>query len=163
MLGAYGRARRRWPPWWGIRGLVAALPAGLPRVGGIGMDATVVAFAVLPWVMTAIASLPAALLVGRQSIAGALASADAAALRHPARGRRLLVVVQVALAVAIVASAGVLVRTWRGSAPSTPALPDRLLFAEGVARARRPIAPPRRSARRDRGAGAVAARRRRRP
>ena len=117
--------------WWGVRGLVAALPAGLPRVGAIGMDASVAAFAaVLPCLMTAIASLPAALLVGRASIAGALASAGRRA-PSPARGRRLLVVVQVALAVAILASAGVLVRGLaRLRALDTGLAEDRLLFAE---------------------------------
>jgi len=117
--------------WWGVRGLVAALPAGLPRVCAIGMDASVAAFAAaLPLLMTAVASLPAALLVGRQSLAGALASADRRA-PSPARGRRLLVVVQVALAVAILAAAGVLVRGLaRLRALDTGLAEGRLLFAE---------------------------------
>ncbi len=117
--------------WWGVRGLVAALPAGLPRVGAIGMDASVAGIAVvLPLLMAAIASLPAVLLVGRQSIAGGLASADRRA-PSPARGRRLLVVVQVALAVAILASAGALVGGLvRLGALDTGLAEDRLLFAE---------------------------------
>jgi putative ABC transport system permease protein len=131
MLGGAATALGALVAWWSIRGLVAALPAGLPRVAGIGMDASVAAFAAaLPWLMTAIASVPAALLVGRQSIAGALASAGRGA-PAPARGRRLLVVVQVALAVAIVASAGVLVRgVVRLRALDTGLAEDRLLFAE---------------------------------
>ena len=131
MLGAAATALGALAAWWGVRGLVAALPAGLPRVGAIGMDASVAAFAAaLPLLMTAIASLPAALLVGRQSIAGALSSAGRGA-PPPARGRRLLVVVQVALAVAIVASAGVLVRGLaRLRALDTGLAEDRLLFAE---------------------------------
>jgi predicted permease len=117
--------------WWGVHGLVAALPAGLPRANGIAIDASVVAFATsLPWAMTAIASMPAALLVGRQPLIGALASAGRGAA-SPARGRRLLVVVQVALAVAIVASAGVLVRGLaRLRALDTGLAESRLLFAE---------------------------------
>jgi putative ABC transport system permease protein len=131
MLGAAATAIGALVAWWGVRGLVATLQDGLPRVGGIGMDATVAAFAaVLPWLMTAIASLPAALLVGRQSIARGLASAGRGA-PTPARGRRLLVVVQVALAVAIVASASVLVRGLaRLRALDTGLAEDRLLFAE---------------------------------
>ena len=131
MLGAAATALGALAAWWGARGLVAALPAGLPRVGAIGMDAGVAAFAAgLPLLMTAIASLPAALLVGRQSIAGTLSSAGRGA-PPPARGRRLLVVVQVALAVAIVASAGVLVRGLaRLRALDTGLAEDRLLFAE---------------------------------
>ena len=135
MLGAAATVIGSLVAWWGIRGIVAALPAGLPRVGGIGVDATVVVFAAaLPWLMTAIASLPAALLVGRQSIAGALASAGRRAPSPAPQSqwrRRLLVVVQVALAVAIVASAGVLVRGLaRLRALDTGLAEDRLLFAE---------------------------------
>ena len=134
MLGAGATAIGTLVAWWGLRGLVAALPAGLPRVAGIGMDATVAAFAAsLPWLMTAIASLPATLLVGRQSIAGALASAGRAPSPAPRSQwrRRLLVVVQVALAVAIVASAGVLVRGLaRLRALDTGLAEERLLFAE---------------------------------
>ena len=131
MLGTAATAIGALAAWWSLRGLVAALPAGLPRVGGIGMDASVATFAAaLPWLMTAIASLPAALLVGRQSIAGALSAAGRGA-PPPARGRRVLVVVQVALAVAIVASAGVLVRgLGRLRALDTGLAEDRLLFAE---------------------------------
>jgi predicted permease len=131
MLGAAATATGSLVAWWGVRGVVAALPAGLPRLGGIGMDASVAAFAaVLPLLMTAIASLPAALLVGRLSIPGALASAGRGGA-PPARGRRVLVVVQVALAVAIVASAGVLVRSLaRLRALDTGLAGDRLLFAE---------------------------------
>ncbi len=135
MLGAAATAIGALAAWWGVRGLVAALPAGLPRAGGIGMDTSVAAFAaVLPWLMTAITSLPAALLVGRQSIAGALTFAGRGAPTPAPRSqwrRRLLVVVQVALAVAIVASAGVLVRGLaRLRALDTGLAGDRLLFAE---------------------------------
>ena len=121
--------------WWGVHGVVAALPAGLPRVAGIAMDPSVAAVAAgLPWLMTAIASLPAALLVGRLPIAGALGSAGRGAASPAPRSqwrRRVLVVVQVALAVAIVASAGVLVRgVARLRALDTGLAEDRLLFAE---------------------------------
>ena len=131
MLAAAGTVIGAALAWWGVRGLVAALPAGLPRVGAIGMDASVAGIAVvLPVLMAAIASLPAVLLVGRQSIAGGLASADRRA-PSPARGRRLLVVVQVALAVAILASAGALVGGLvRLGALDTGLAEDRLLFAE---------------------------------
>jgi len=131
MLGTAATALGALAAWWGVGGLEAVLPAGLPRVGAIGMDASVAAFAAgLPLLMTAIASLPAALLVGRQSLAGALSAAGRGA-PPPARGRRVLVVVQVALAVAIVASAGVLVRGLaRLRALDTGLAGDRLLFAE---------------------------------
>ena len=117
--------------WWGVRGLVAVLPAAVPRLDAVRLDAGVAAFIVgLPLVMTAIASLPAALLVGRGSIAVAVAHGGRRATTS-ARGRRVLVVAQVALAVAIVAAAGVLVRGLIAAADAghRPAQ-DRLLFAE---------------------------------
>jgi predicted permease len=135
LLGAAATAIGALAAWWSLRGLVAALPAGLPRVGGIGMDASVAVFAAaLPWLMTAVASLPAVLLVGHASIAGGLASAGHRAPSPAPRSqwhRRLLVVVQVALAVAILASAGVLVRGLaRLRALDTGLAGDRLVFAE---------------------------------
>ncbi len=131
LLGAAATAIGTLLAWWGSRGLIALLPAALPRAGSIGIDATVAAFAaLLPWLMTAVASLPAALLVGRQPIAGPLGSAGRGAL-SPARGRRALVVVQVALAVAMVASASVIVRGLaRLQALDTGLVEDRLLFAQ---------------------------------
>ena len=131
LLGAAATAIGSLVAWWGLRGLVAVLPDGLPRAGGIGMDGSVAAFAfALPWLMAAIASLPAMLLVGRESVAAALASTSRRAASR-SRGRRLLVVVQVALAVAIVASAGVLVRGLaRLRALDTGLAEDRLLFVE---------------------------------
>ena len=126
------RRRSRTPlAWWGVRGLVAVLPAAVPRLDGVRMDAGVAAFVVcLPLVMTAIASLPAILFVRRGSIVDALAHGSRRTAAS-ARGRRVLVVAQVALAVAIVAAAGVLVRGLVQLRPLDTGLSeDRLLFAE---------------------------------
>jgi putative ABC transport system permease protein len=117
--------------WGGVHGLLAVLPAALPRLDGVRMDASVAVFIVgLPLLMSAIASLPAVLFVRRGSIVDALAHASR---RTPAsaRGRRALVVAQVALAVAIVAAAGVLVRGLiQLRTLDTGLSEDRLLFAE---------------------------------
>ena len=117
--------------WWGVQGLLAVLPAALPRVGGVRMDAAVAAFVVaLPLVMTAMASLPAVLFVRRGSIVEELAHGSRRTAAS-ARGRRVLVVAQVALAVAVVASAEVLVRGLiQLRALDTGLREDRLLFAE---------------------------------
>jgi putative ABC transport system permease protein len=117
--------------WWGLRGLVAVLPAAMPRLDAVRMDASVAAFIVgLPLLMTAIASLPAALLVGRGSLAVALGQVSRRA-SSPGRGRRVLVVAQVALAVATVAAAGVLVRGLiQLRTLDTGLSEDRLLFVQ---------------------------------
>jgi putative ABC transport system permease protein len=117
--------------WSGVQGLLAVLPAALPRLDGVRMDAGVATFvAALPLVMTALASLPAVLFVRRGSIVEELAHGSRRTAAS-ARGRRVLVVAQVALAVAIVATAGVLVRGLiRLRTLDTGLSEDRLLFAE---------------------------------
>lgn len=117
--------------WLGVRGLAAVLPAGMPRLDAVRTDATVGAVvAALPLLMTAIAALPAALFVQRGSILAALGHASR---RAPASacGGRSLVVAPVALAVAIVAAAGALVRgVVHLRMLDTGLGEDRLLFAE---------------------------------
>lgn len=117
--------------WWGVQGLLAVLPAALPRLDGVRMDAGVAAFVVaLPLVMTAIASLPAVLFVRRGSIVEELAHGSRRTAAS-SRGRRVLVVAQVAFAVAIVAAAGALVRGLiQLRTLDTGLSEDRLLFAE---------------------------------
>lgn len=99
--------------WWSLHGLVAFIPDGLPRVEAIRVDATVVMF-------TVVVALVAASLAG---VAPALSSTRAdlvTSLRSVSRGvtgggarhsRRALVVAQVALAVTVVAAAGLLTRS----------------------------------------------------
>jgi predicted permease len=117
--------------WWGLRVLVAVLPAGVPRLDAVRMDAVVgVVIVALPLLMTVVASLPAALSLRRGSIVGALGHAGRVA-PPSATGRRLLVVAQVALALAIVAASAVLVRALVHLRFLDTGLPgDRLLFAE---------------------------------
>ncbi|MEO5819819.1 MAG: ADOP family duplicated permease [Vicinamibacteraceae bacterium] len=131
MLGGAAAAVATPLAWWSVRALVAMLPTGVPRLEAIGMDPTVAGFVVaLPLLMTVIASFPAVLFVRRGSIVDALAHGSR---RTPAsaRGRRLLVIAQVALAVAVVAAAGVLVRGLiQLRMLDTGLIEDRLLFAE---------------------------------
>lgn len=117
--------------WWGVRTLMTALPAGLPRPESVRLDAGVVAFVLaLTLLMTALTAFPAASFVRRGSIVDALGHAGRSATPST-RGRRALVLAQVALAVAIVAAAGVLVRTLvHLRTLDTGLSEDRLLFAE---------------------------------
>jgi predicted permease len=99
--------------WWTLHALVARLPEGLPRVDSISIDGVVVA-AVGAGVglATALAGLAPAWLLARGDIAASLRSGGRGSVEAPGRRmRRALVVSQVSLAVAIVAAAGLLVRT----------------------------------------------------
>ena len=99
--------------WWSLRWLVSIAPEGLPRVDAIRLDGMVVLFSTAVVVITALvaglipamasfrADLVSALRTGGHGITGTSAN----------RGRRTLVVAQVALAMTVVAAAGLLVRS----------------------------------------------------
>jgi predicted permease len=99
--------------FWSLRTVIALLPAGLPRLESVRIDGLVVVFsiavafttALLAGVGPALLSTPADLLsqlrTGGRGITGSAAT----------RGRRTLVVAQIALAVTIVAAAGLLIRS----------------------------------------------------
>jgi predicted permease len=98
---------------WSLRALIELVPDGLPRVESVRIDAIVVVFtiaiafvtALLAGLFPALSSMKADLLSHMRS--GARGVAGPAA-RH---GRRTLVVAQVALAVTVVAAAGLLIRS----------------------------------------------------
>ncbi len=99
--------------WWSVRGLVRIVPDGLPRVEAIRIDGMVVLFSIAVVFITALAAglIPALsplradllspLRSGGQGITGTSAN----------RGRRTLVVAQVALAVTVLTAAGLLIRS----------------------------------------------------
>ena len=99
--------------WWTLRALVASLPEGLPRVDSISIDGVVVATVTVGiGLAAAVAGLVPAWLLARGDVAAPLRSGGRGSLGGPGRRmRRALVVLQVSLAVAIVAAAGLLVRT----------------------------------------------------
>ena len=95
----------------GLRMLLAASPDVVPRASEIGLDRTVLLFTTMAAAGTAVvmalvpfarlsAPAPDALAGGSRTVAGG-----------PARGRSLLVVAEVALAVLLVAGAGLLIRS----------------------------------------------------
>ena len=99
--------------WWSLQALITLVPDGLPRVESVRIDATVVLFSIAVVFVTALlAGLAPALLSMRADLVSQLRSggrgATASAAAH---GRRTLVVAQVALAVTIVAAAGLMIRS----------------------------------------------------
>ena len=99
--------------WSSLHSLVTLVPDGLPRVESIRIDQSVVLFALAVVFVTALlASVPPALLPLRQDLVSHLRSgASSIAGGSSAHGRRMLVVAQMALAVTVLAAAGVLIRS----------------------------------------------------
>jgi predicted permease len=99
--------------WWSLHALIALVPDGLPRVESVRIDATVVSFSIAVVFVTALLTglapglwsmprdLGSQLRIGGPGVTGFAATG----------GRRTLVIAQVALALAVIASAGLLVRS----------------------------------------------------
>jgi predicted permease len=110
----------------GVKVLIATAPASLPRLGEISLDPVVIAFAV-------VVSLASSLLFGaasafryaapRQTAVGTTAR-GASASRERQRTRNTLVVVQVALAVVLLVSSGLMIRTFRALQRVDPGFTD---------------------------------------
>jgi putative ABC transport system permease protein len=118
---------------WSLQTVTTLVPGGLPRLAAIRTDALVMAFtAGLALVAAVVAGVVPALAASRidlvaQLRAGGRGTAGAAS----ARGRRLLVAAQVALAVTVVAAAGLLGRSLqRLQTADTGLAADVLVFAE---------------------------------
>jgi putative ABC transport system permease protein len=118
---------------WGVRGLIAAAPQTLPRLETIGMDGWVLAFTAMVTLTTGMLfGLAPALQAARPDLAGALSegSRGGSAGLGRQRFRRGLVVAQIALALILVAGAGLLIQSFarmRGVDPGF--VPERLLTA----------------------------------
>jgi len=93
--------------------LLALAPTALSRADSIRIDAAVVAFSlVAAFVSAALAGLAPALAAARGDLASQLRSGGSVGIAGAGRrGRRALVVAQVALAITIVAAAGLLTRS----------------------------------------------------
>jgi putative ABC transport system permease protein len=96
---------------WGVDALVALAPKDIPRLDEVGLNRTVLVFAV---VVSALAGLFAgiwpALQASRPDLADALKDGAAGATSR-GRARSALVVVEVALALVLVVGAGLMIRT----------------------------------------------------
>ena len=96
----------------GIRALIALSPPGLPRVGAIGLDATVLTFAiVLTTVIGLVVGLIPALQASRRDPHAALQQSSRSTAGTHQLTRRMLVVAEVALALVLLVSAGLLLRS----------------------------------------------------
>ena len=117
-----------------LRALLMLVPDGLPRAEAVAIDAAVVAFSVGVVFLTALlAGLGPALLSTRSDSMPVLrdASHGVTVAHARIRGRRALVVSQVALAVTVVAAAGLLLRSLRNLQSVDLGLPpDRLVLME---------------------------------
>lgn len=119
--------------WWSVRGLLAMLPDGLPRVESVRIDATVVLFtSLIAFTTSCLAGLAPALSFVKADLGSQLRiggrGATGRAHRH---GRRALVLAQVALAVTTVSVAGLLMRSLlRLQWADTGIAADSLVFVE---------------------------------
>lgn len=100
---------------WGVRGLVAWGPPQLPRLQEIGMDVTVLGFALAVSVVAGLAfgSLPVVRYLGR-SFARVLREGPRGATdgRREHRARNVLVAGQLALALVLLVGSGLMLRTF---------------------------------------------------
>jgi len=101
---------------WGVRGLVALLPASVvaPGLADIRIDGRVLAFTLGVSVATAILfGLVAALTVKRESASGALVAPGRVTMSRTARrATSALVVVEIALAIVLLVGAGLILRSF---------------------------------------------------
>jgi predicted permease len=101
---------------FGVRALVAAAPAGLPRLGEISVDPRALTFTiVLSLLSTLVFGLAPAVKSARPQISNALHSAGHALSGSPqsGRARNVLVVAQVALAAVLLVSAVLMIRSFQ--------------------------------------------------
>ena len=98
--------------WFSLRALVALTPGGLPRVDAVRIDGVVVLFVmVLAFVTTVLAALVPAFAAGHSSLVSRVPGSGRGVAGGTRRGRGALVAAQVALAVTVVAAAGLVTRS----------------------------------------------------
>ena len=146
LLGLIGGALGVGLAYAGVRVLLAIGPANLPRLSEISLDARTFAFtAVLSLVSSVLFGLIPALKYTGPRIAAALGSIGrtASVSRERHRVRSVLVVVQVAIALVLLVSAGLMIRTFQSIRTVEPgftrprASPDHAALHRGVARSGR--------------------------
>jgi len=127
LLGLMGGAVGVGLAYAGVGCLVAMGPANLPRLSEISMDARTLGFAFLLSVLSGVlfGLLPALKYAGRQTalaLHGAARTIGASLERH--RARNLLVMGQMAMAVVLLASAGLMIRTFDALRSVEPGFTD---------------------------------------
>lgn len=99
--------------WWSLQALISLVPDGLPRAESVRIDATVVSFSIGVVLATALLAgfAPALLSMRADLVSQVRAATKGITSSAGSRGRRTLVVAQVALAVTVVAAAGLLIQS----------------------------------------------------
>src|SRR5579884_1731275 len=127
MLGVLGGALGAVVAYAGLRLLVAVGPANLPRLSEISMDARTLAFTLTISILAGLflGLIPAFKYAGPR-IAGALRSAGrtASASRERYRARDILAVAQVSIALVLLVSAGLMIRTAQALRTVEPGFTD---------------------------------------
>ena len=115
---------------WTLRALMALVPDGLPRVDSVRVDGGVILFTiVVAFLAAALAGVAPAISSARADLIPQLRSRGRGLTGSARHGRRALVVMQIALAVAVVAAAGLLVRSlFRLQSADMGLAADRLVF-----------------------------------
>jgi putative ABC transport system permease protein len=119
--------------WWSLQALLALLPDGLPRVESVRINFPVAAFTLVVGIFTAgLAAVAPAFSVARSDLLVQLRSGGRGVTSSGTNyGRRALVIAQVALAVTVVAAAGLLTRSMlRMQSVDLGLVADRLVFVE---------------------------------
>ena len=119
--------------WWSLQALLALLPDGLPRVESVRMNLTVAAFTLVVGLFTAglAAVAPAFSVTGSDLLVQLRSGGRGVTTSGTKHGRRALVIAQVALAVTVVAAAGLLTRSvLRMQSVDLGVAADRLVFVE---------------------------------
>ena len=119
--------------WWSLDTLVALIPDGLPRVESVRVDGIVVLFtAGCALVTSMLAGVAPAVWSVREDLVSQLRDGGrGTAGPSVRRGRRALVVAQIALAVTVVAAAGLVTRSLlRLQSVDIGVAADRLVFVE---------------------------------
>jgi putative ABC transport system permease protein len=101
---------------WGVAALTRVAPSDLPRLAEIGINGTVLGFALLATLLTALVfgSAPSLHLLHHRERTGALGTGERGGTTggHVQRWRSALVVIQMAIAVTLVAGAGLLSKSF---------------------------------------------------
>jgi putative ABC transport system permease protein len=135
LLGLLGSAVGLLFAYAGLRALVAANPANLPRIAAVGLHPRVLAFTLLLALVTGVlASLAPALQSTRSDPRGALREGDRSATAGAGKGRTqgLLVAAEVALALVLLIGAGLLIRSVRGLTAVDPGFDMKNLLVTQV-------------------------------
>jgi predicted permease len=109
-----------------VRFLVAAGPANLPRLNEVSIDVWTLAFAFVLSVLSGLlfGLLPALKYAGRRTSSALGSAARTSASRERHRARNLLVVGQVAMALVLLVSAGLMIRTFDALRTVEPGFTD---------------------------------------